>query len=183
MFNVKNFAIVSLVSLASVDTFSRENTDLFPHGEDIIFPKNFKSEMSLIGSWFIPDGVAAGFHNVYMDKKSIKEYRDKKVIPNGTMIVKELLGSNSGNYTTGQDVVYTNDNVKQYFVMIKDSENRFSSKSSSWGDGWGWGLFKPESLDLNSSSNYRTDCLGCHIPASNTDFLYKEAYPLFEHKK
>jgi hypothetical protein len=60
--------------------------------------------------------------------------------------------------------------------MIKDSKNRFAS-NSLWGDGWGWALFKPGNKTTNAATNYKIDCLGCHIPAKKNDWIYTEAYP------
>ena len=60
--------------------------------------------------------------------------------------------------------------------MVKDSENRFA-ENPIWGDGWGWALFKPDDKGKNVSRDYKVDCLGCHIPAKDTDWVYTEAYP------
>ncbi|MFT6274075.1 MAG: hypothetical protein ACJAZ0_000163 [Halioglobus sp.] len=52
--------------------------------------------------------------------------------------------------------------------MIKDTQNRFSG-NPLWGDGWGWALFKPDQPKLNVATDYKLDCLGCHIPAKQSD--------------
>jgi hypothetical protein len=36
---------------------------------------------------------------------------------------------------------------------------------------------KPGNRSQNVSTNFRTDCLGCHVPAKDTDWIYTEAYP------
>lgn len=46
-----------------------------------------------------------------------------------------------------------------------------------WGDGWGWALYKPDERGKNVATDYKTDCLGCHIPAKSNDWVYIEAYP------
>jgi hypothetical protein len=61
--------------------------------------------------------------------------------------------------------------------MIKDTQNRFSG-NPLWGDGWGWALFKPDQPKLNVATDYKVDCLGCHIPAKQSDWIYVEAYPI-----
>ncbi len=65
---------------------------------------------------------------------------------------------------------------KQWFVMVKDSQNRFDD-NPIWGEGWGWALFKPDNLEQNQAENHKTDCLACHVPAKNTDWIYTDAYP------
>ena len=93
--------------------------------------------------------------------------------------MKELRAAKSGDYTTGAGVHHSTDGLKQWFVMIKDTENRFSG-NSIWGDGWGWALFKPDQPKLNVADDYKVDCLGCHIPAKNNDWIYTEAYPILK---
>ena len=65
--------------------------------------------------------------------------------------------------------------------MVKDTDNRFT-ENSLWGDGWGWALFKPNDTSKNLVKNYMTDCLGCHIPAKDKDWVYTEAYPILHSK-
>lgn len=148
-------------------------------GDDgqIFFPKKFRSTMVHLGSWFVPDGEASGFHDVFTEKSSLLHYRETGEFPDGATIVKELRSAKSGNYTTGAGVSHATASLKQWFVMIKDSKERFPD-SAIWGDGWGWALFKPPSNSSNVATNYKDDCLGCHIPAKSTDWVYIEAYPV-----
>lgn len=143
----------------------------------ISFPKGFALDMSLLGSWYVPEGEASGFHQVYTDSSSINEYKKSGQFPDGSVIVKELRHSKVGNYTTGSNISYTSSDIKQWFVMIKDSKNRFTD-NPVWGDGWGWALFKPDDTSKNLATNYKTDCLGCHVPAKDKDWIYTEAYPI-----
>jgi hypothetical protein len=41
-------------------------------------------------------------------------------------------------------------------------------------------LFKPDQPKLNVAADYKADCLGCHIPAKNNDWIYTEAYPILK---
>lgn len=142
----------------------------------IDLPKNFRKELAHMGSWFVPDGGASGFHDVYTEQATIEHYRETGNFPDGATLVKELRHSSSGNYTTGKGVAYANKNIKQTFVMIKDTKNRFAD-NALWGDGWGWALFKTDNKGVNVATNYKTDCLGCHVPAKQNDWIYIEAYP------
>ena len=80
------------------------------------------------------------------------------------------------SYTTGANVSYATADLKQWFVMIKDNKGRFTD-NPLWGDGWGWALFKPTDKTTNVATDYKSDCMGCHIPAKDTDWVYVEAYP------
>ncbi|PVZ63476.1 cytochrome C [Pelagibaculum spongiae] len=143
---------------------------------NISLPDDFRISMVHLGSWFVPEGAASGFHDVYTEKSSAQAYRKTGKFPDGATLVKELRASKTGDYTTGQGVGHAVTDVKQWFVMIKDAKGRFSD-NKIWGEGWGWGLYKPDNRSKNVSSNYKADCLGCHLPAKNTDLVYVGAYP------
>ncbi len=143
---------------------------------NISFPEGFRTNMVHLGSWFVPAGDASGFHDVYTEKATAEAYRSTGKFPDGATLVKELRASNEGSYTTGQGVSYATDGLKQWFVMIKDTKGRFGD-NPLWGDGWGWALFKPDDKAKNVATKYKTDCLGCHIPAKANDWVYTEAYP------
>ena len=148
---------------------------------NIKFPENFRTSMVHLGSWFVPAGDASGFHDVYTEKESVEAFQKTGKFPDGATLVKELRGSKSASYTTGADVSHSTGQLKQWFVMVKSKDQRFGD-NPIWGDGWGWALFKPDDTSKNLANNYKTDCLGCHIPAKEKDWIYTEAYPLLESK-
>jgi len=148
---------------------------------NIKFPDEFRTSMLHLGSWYVPEGDASGFHGVYTEKKNIDAFRKTGKFPDGATLVKELRASQKADYSTGVGVKRATKTVKQWFVMIKDTKNRFSD-NPLWGDGWGWALFKTNSRVKNSASDYKKDCLGCHIPAKNKDWVYTEAYPVLMEK-
>ena len=133
------------------------------------------AELTHLGSWFVPAGGAAGFHHVYAQRSAIDACRHTGTFPDGTVLVKELRGHQRGDYTTGQNVA-AGTGVNQWFVMVKDVKGRFPA-NPLWGDGWGWALFKPDAPSQNLAQSYKADCLGCHTPASKTDWVYVGAYP------
>jgi hypothetical protein len=143
---------------------------------NISFPKDFRTRMVHLGSWFVPEGGASGFHDVYTEKESVESYRRDGKFPDGATLVKELRASKAGSFTTGEGVSYATSELKQWFVMIKDSNNRFAD-NPVWGEGWGWALYKPGQQDKNLATNFQADCLGCHVPAKGRDWVYTEAYP------
>lgn len=142
----------------------------------ISLPKDFRLKMAHLGSFFVPEGDASGFHDVYAEAEAVLHYRKNGAFPDGATIVKELRPSQSGDYTTGKNVSHATSDIKQWFVMVKDTKGRFKD-NSVWGDGWGWALFKTDNPNVNVSQDYKKDCLGCHIPAQKTDWVYVEGYP------
>lgn len=146
-----------------------------PKDEDLSLPADFRTSMVHLGSWFVPSGDASGFHDVYADRPAVDQYRRTGKWPDGAKLVKELRSSESGTYTTGAGVHRATTSIKQWFVMVKDTDG--SGKGPLWGDGWGWALYKPDRPNVNVAKNYRSDCLGCHIPARATDYIYVDAYP------
>jgi hypothetical protein len=149
---------------------------------NISFPQGFRTSMVHLGSWFVPAGDASGFHDVYTEKESVEAFQKTGKFPDGATLVKELRASKSAAYTTGEGVSHSTEHLKQWFVMIKSSEKRFGD-NPLWGDGWGWALFKPDDTNKNHAKNYKTDCLGCHIPAKEKDWVYTEAYPVLKSNK
>ena len=143
---------------------------------NVNFPEGFRTSMVHLGSWYVPQGDASGFHDVYTERESVEAYRRTGKFPDGATLVKELRASQSGSFTTGQGVSYATSGLKQWFVMIKDSKQRFPG-NPLWGEGWGWALFKPDAPRKNVVSNFQQDCLGCHVPAKDRDWVYTQAYP------
>jgi hypothetical protein len=123
-----NFILVYiLLALGSASVFSEESFSPNVDGKGAIqFPEKFRTSMVHLGSWFVPSGAASGFHDVYTEKESIEYYWDRGSFPDGAVIVKELRAAKSGDYTTGAGVHHSTDGLKQWFVIIKDTENRFS---------------------------------------------------------
>lgn len=114
-------------------------------------------------------------HIVYAPPGAIDAYRKSKQFPDGTVLAKEVYATQTGDMTTG--AVSHPNRLKGWFVMVKDSQN--SRKGNPlWGDGWGWSWFDAGDPNLTTSTDYRNDCQGCHLPAQATDWIYVNGYPL-----
>lgn len=175
---IKKTVLSSLVLSASLSALASDLPKEFVDDKgNITLPVDFRMSMIHLGSWFVPNGDASGFHGVYTNKETIEEYRKNGKFSDGSVLIKELRVSETNNYTTGEGVSHETGDLKQWFVMVKDSKNRFEG-NQIWGDGWGWALFKTDNPTKNVSSNYKNDCLGCHIPAKDKDWVYTEAYPI-----
>lgn len=173
---LRNILLIALYSCTSV-LHADEFSEYVNNDGDITFPDEFRTSMVHLGSWFVPTGDASGFHDVYTEKESVEHFRKTGQFPDGATLVKELRASHAADYSTGKGVNHSTSTIKQWFVMIKDANSRFVN-NSVWGDGWGWALFKPGKKANNLAENYKTDCLGCHVPAKSRDWIYTEAYPL-----
>ncbi len=146
-------------------------------------PENFLNDPNWthIGNWTIvnENGEGNGLHNVYTTYDAVKAYRASGVFPDGAVLVKEVLGANANNLTTGR-VHWKGDNAV-WFVMVKDAQGRFAD-NPLWGEGWGWALFQADNPAKQVATDYKADCLECHVPAKDTDWIYVQAYPVLSEK-
>ncbi len=142
----------------------------------IHFPGRVRDQWTHLGSWGSADLNSAdpAQHDVYTQPESLAAYRKTGKFPDGAVIVKEIRKIESGYMTTGS-VTWAGDEVL-WFVMIKDTQDRFPD-NENWGEGWGWAQFNAGATEKSASSNFRATCLGCHIPARETDWIYIKGYP------
>ena len=177
--------IVCAISVADESITSTYETLVDDKG-NITLPKNFRTDWTFIGTWSIASKDveknssanaqgAEGLHNVYTQREAVDYFQKNSQFPDGAVIIKELLKAVTAPMTTG--IVSRGDEVEGWFVMVKDTEGRFSS-NPLWGDGWGWALFNADQPDKTVTKNYKAECLGCHIPARNDDWIYLSGYPL-----
>ena len=173
-------AVLLLVAGGALDTVSGEETNgplpFVDSDGTIHFPGTVRDNWVHLGSWGSADLSSAdpAQHDVYTQPESLKAYRKTGKFPDGAVLVKELRKIESAPMTTGQ-MNRAGDEIL-WFVMIKDTEGRFPG-NDNWGEGWGWALFNVGATEKNASSNFRADCLGCHIPARGTDWVYVQGYP------
>ena len=142
----------------------------------IHFPGKIRDGWVHLGSWGSADLHSAdpGQHDVYTQPESLQAYRETGKFPDGAVLVKAVRKIESAYMTTGP-VTWAGDEVL-WFVMIKDAKGRFPG-NENWGEGWGWALFNAGATEKNASTNFRVTCLGCHISARETDWIYVQGYP------
>ncbi len=128
-----------------------------------------------IGGWAVvnEDGDDNGFHNVYTTHDVVAHFRQNGVFPDGAVLIKEVRGSTNGQLTTGS--VHWAAEPAVWFVSIKDTVGRFPN-NPLWGDGWGWALFAAADPSKQIAKDYKSDCLGCHVPVKNRDWMYTYGY-------
>ena len=142
-------------------------------------PDNVRDTWASLGAFFVLDPKGNQLHLTSASTGAAEAYRRAGKFTDGTVLVKEVFGSDHAQMTTG-DANWATD-TKVWFVMIKDSKGRYPG-NPLWGDGWGWALFKSDAPNKQVAVDYKKDCLGCHIPARSTDWIYVKGYPVLKSK-
>lgn len=141
---------------------------------------NYREEWVQLGAFSVladdPEEGAKELHVVYADHAAIKAYLENGSFPDGAKIVKDVYATKTEDLTTGR-ASYA-DTLAGRFVMVKDAENRNADSSPLWGEGWGWAFYEAAETRKTATTDYVADCMGCHAPAAETDFLYVRGYPL-----
>lgn len=146
---------------------------------NIARPIDFKETWTFLGAWTLPDKNADGMHLVYTQPGMVAEYKKNGgKFPDGAVLVKEVRSIQSEAMTTGPDVIHAEDETL-WFVMVKDEKGRFPD-NPLWGEGWGWALYYAKDPSKNVATDYKKDCLVCHVPAKQTDWIYSHGYPLLQ---
>jgi hypothetical protein len=143
---------------------------------NIHVPSNYQTAYEYLGSWANADTSgpsAKQLHNVYASRGTIEAYRRLGHFPDGTVLVKELYSTATQAMTTGN--VRHADKLLGWFVLVKDSKNSHPD-NKLWGDGWGWSFFAAGDPRKTTSTDYKKDCQGCHVPAQKTDWIYVQGY-------
>jgi hypothetical protein len=140
-------------------------------------PDEYRTAYQVLGSWAVAADQGQGskeLHIVYASPGTITAYRKDGRFPDGAVLVKEVFRAATGEMTTG--TVSHADTLKGWFVMVKDRDGRHTG-NRLWGDGWGWSWFDAANPSKTTSTDYRTDCQSCHVPARTSDWIYVNGYP------
>ena len=154
--------------------------DLVDRAGSIRRPADIRDLNQLLGTYTVElDPKGEEMHVTYASPGAAQYYRKTGKFADGTVLVKEVLGTDHVPMTTGD--AHWASGTKVWFVMIKDDKNRYPN-NPLWGDGWGWALFKADAPDKQVATNYKKDCLGCHLPAQSTGWVYVQGYPVLKSK-
>jgi hypothetical protein len=140
-------------------------------------PDSYRTTYEFLGSWAVAADQSPGskeLHVVYASPGTIIAFRVNGRFSDGTVLVKEVFQAATGKQTTG--TVSGAASLKGWFVMVKDGTGRYPG-NKLWGDGWGWSWFEADNPSKTTSTNYKTNCLGCHVPARGSDWVYVDGYP------
>jgi hypothetical protein len=154
--------------------------DLVDKAGNIRKPSDYRNRYQALGTYTVVDlNGGTDMHYTYASPGTAEYYRKTGKFADGTVLVKEVLATDHAQMTTGDAHWATG--MKVWFVMIKDQKGRYPG-NPLWGDGWGWALFKSDAPDKQVATDYKKDCLGCHIPARGTDWVYVQGYPVLASK-
>jgi hypothetical protein len=167
-------------SSSSKTTGSFNGYDLVDKAGNIRKPADVRDLYQFLGT-YTPTGSNGDteMHITYASPGAAQYYRQNGKFADGTVLVKETFATDHAQMTTG-DARWASKTIV-WFVMIKDAKNRFPN-NPLWGDGWGWALFKADAPDKQVATSFKKDCLGCHIPAQSTDWVYLQGYPVLKSK-
>ena len=153
--------------------------DLVDKTGNIRKPTDVRDTFQSLGAFMVLDPKGNQMHLTHASPGTAAAYRRTGKFPDGTVLVKEVFGTEHAQMTTG-DANWAS-GTKVWFVLIKDSKGRYPG-NPLWGDGWGWALFKADAPDKQVATDYKKDCLGCHVPAKATDWIYVQGYPVLKSK-
>jgi len=191
-----SLAVLALIVLAgaqqpkSQSNHSFNGFDLVDKAGNIRKPIGYRDNYQILGTFTVRDAIpmAAGgseakapeeIHYTYASPGTAEHYRKTGKFPDGAVLVKEVFGTDHGLLTTGE--AHWAKGTKVWFIMVKDEKGRFPG-NPLWAEGWGWALYKSDTPDKQVATAFTKDCQGCHLPASSTDWVYVQGYPVLEAK-
>jgi Cytochrome P460 len=139
-------------------------------------PAHYASRYEYMGTWAVAADAGSGskeMHVVFASPGAIAAFRKDGHFQDGAVLVKEVREAATGSMTTG--TVSHPTKLKGWFVAVRDSHN-VHPDNKLWGDGWGWSWFDADKPLHTTSTDYRADCKGCHVPAEATDWMYTSGY-------
>jgi Cytochrome P460 len=140
-------------------------------------PADYRTNYQMLGSWAVAADDGQGskeLHVVYASPGTIAAFRESGHFPDGAALVKEVFDAATEQMTTG--TVSRAKTLKGWFIMVKDGVGRHAG-NKLWGDGWGWSWFDAANPSMTTSTDYKTDCQSCHVPARASDWIYVAGYP------
>jgi cytochrome P460 len=178
--------ILALIVFASYkvqsQSYSGQNGfDLVDKAGILHKPADYRDRYQALGVFSVADlNGNVDLHYTYAPPGTAEYYRKNGKFADGTVLVKEVFATDHGPMTTGE--VHWAKGTKVWFVMIKDEKGRYPG-NPLWGDGWGWALYTSDAPDKQVATDYKKDCLGCHVPAKMTDWVYVQGYPVLKSSK
>ena len=198
--NIMNFrrittAILVLVCMAGIAE-SKEAEPVAPNVDlktgAISVPENY-TKWATLGTWAHAktegEPGSKEYHVVYTQPETIEYHQKHGQYPDGAVLVKELLNTETMMMTTGSAVSHAT-SIKGWFVLVRDTKGRYKN-SKLWGDGWGWSLFNAPDSKKTVSTDYQENCLACHLPARDLagpdvheedKWIYTLGYPVLQKK-
>jgi hypothetical protein len=183
---VRGGCILALLAAASVAAYAQmrtteitgtQNAERVVDAEgNLRVPENYRTAYQLLGIWAVGDDKGKGskeIHIVFASPGTVAAYQKGGQFADGSVLVKEVFETATGEMTTG--TVSRPQELKGWFVMVRDSKNSHPD-NKLWGDGWGWSWFDQGNPSKTTSTDYKSDCQPCHVPARASDWVYVSGY-------
>jgi hypothetical protein len=152
--------------------------DLVDKAGNIRKPTDYRDRYQALGTFSVVDlNGDTELHYTYASPGTAEYYRKTGKFADGAVLVKEVFATDHAQMTTGD--AHWASATKVWFVMIKDEKGSHPG-NPLWGNGWGWALYKSDAPDKQVATDFKKDCLGCHIPAKATDWVYVQGYPVLK---
>ena len=118
-------------------------------------------------------------HVTYASPGAAEYYRKAGKFADGVVLVKEIYSTDHAELTTGTRI-----GQKGLCVVRHDQGyERALSGQSTVGRRLRMGLFKADAPDKQVATAHQKNCLGCHIPAKEDDWVYIRGYPVLASAK
>ncbi|HEY4090769.1 MAG TPA: cytochrome P460 family protein [Luteibacter sp.] len=179
-FSIVCLACATAATAAPAMKGKTEATSVTDAKGNLHLPADYKKSYDYLGTWAIAADKGAGskqMHEVYASPGAVDGYKTSGQFPEGTVLVKEVYETTTMPMTTG--TVSRVETLKGWFVMVKASKNPYPD-NKLWGDGWGWAWFDADKTAMTTTKDYKSECLGCHVPAKDTDWIYVQGYPVLK---
>lgn len=175
------FGIGSVLLLPAIG-MSANNARSFVNAKTALeVPKaDYRKQWAHLGTYSVladePSEGAEELHIVYTERKNLEVFLNSGRFPDGAVLVKDVITAKTETLTTG--IASYAGELAGRFIMVKDASNKHVGTSPLWGDGWGWAFYEGSETKRTVTSDYKTDCLGCHEPARRQDLLFLQGYPI-----
>lgn len=136
-----------------------------------------------VGAPLTPNDMNAGkaafpeFHSVYINPEALDEYEKTGRFPDGTVLVKELIGVGSKAATSGKG--YFMGDFQGLEVAVKD-KTRFKDEPGNWAY-FSFGHEYP--LKEKVGPQPVANCSTCHGASAAQDFVFTQYYPVLRDAK
>ena len=175
--NFVGVAVAGIAAMVAVAADGQTGTAVVDAAGNLHVPDAYRTTYQSLGSWAVAADQGRGsreLHVVYASPGTIAAYRKDGRFPDGAVLVKEVFQTATAGMTTG--IVSHAETLKGWFVMVKDGTGRYAG-NKLWGDGWGWSWFDAANPSETTSTDYKINCLSCHVPAQSSDWVYVGGYP------
>lgn len=143
----------------------------------LLRPEGYR-EWVYLGAPLTPNDMNNGnapfpeFHNVYVDPASWAVYKQTGELPDGTVIIKELVSVGSKAASSG--IGYFMGEFIGLEAAVKDSK-RFPKEANGWAY-FSYGHAYP--LEKKAKAQPQASCAQCHLTAPGGGMVFSQYYPV-----